>query len=88
MSYMILTEFEKTILLSLFILAKGSTKKYTPLEAILSKFPIRQRKLVKSFLEDMAKQELLSTKGQSYRINKIALKEISNFLVQGPKARI
>lgn len=85
---MILTEFEKTILLSLFILAKGSTAKRIPLEMLLSKFPIRQRKLVKQFVEKMAKEKLLDRQDEKYGISKLALKHISNFLVHGPKARI
>ena len=88
MSIMTLTEFEKTILLSLFILAKGSSNKYIPLEMLLSKFPIRQRRLVKKFVENMTRQKLLTKLDQKYKISKTALKEISSFLVQGPKARI
>ena len=88
MSYMILTEFEKTILLSLFILAKGSTAKYIPLELLLSKFPIRQRRIVRQFLEKLTKEKFLTKKDERYRISKTALKDISNFLIHGPKARI
>lgn len=83
-----LTEFEKTILLSLFILAKGSTGRYIPLEMLLSKFPIRQRKLVKQFVEKLAKEKLLAKRDEKYRICKLALKDISDFLIHGPKARV
>jgi len=87
---MVLTEFEKTILLSLFVLAKGSTRKYIPQELLLSKFPIRQRKSVKIYLEKLAKQKFLikDKNKESYKIGKKALKHISTFLVKGPKVRI
>lgn len=87
---MTLTEFEKTILLSLFVLAKGSTHKYIPQELLLSKFPTRQRKAVKIYLEKLTKQDFLirdKTK-ENYRVEKKALKDISTFLIKGPKVRL
>ncbi|OGI14613.1 hypothetical protein A3K63_03685 [Candidatus Micrarchaeota archaeon RBG_16_49_10] len=85
---MLLTEFEKTILLSLFILAKGSTRRSVKLELLLSKFPIRHRKMVKQYLEGLVKGGYLSRKGDSFSINNDALKVISNYLVKGPRARL
>lgn len=87
---MVVTEFEKTILLSLFVLAKGSTRKYVSLDSLLSKFPIRQRKLVRSYVEKLAGEKFLikhKTK-ESYKIAKNTLKIISSYLVTGPKVRI
>ncbi|MEM7818541.1 MAG: hypothetical protein QW403_00120 [Candidatus Aenigmatarchaeota archaeon] len=83
-----LTEFEKTILLSLFVLAKGSTKKYVSLEELLSKFPIRQRKIVKEYLLKLDKEKYLTRVDNKLRIDKKALPIISQFLVKGPKLRV
>ena len=85
---MVLTEFEKTILLSLFILAKGSTGKCIPLELLLSKYPIRHRKMVKIYLDGLSKLKYLSKSGSNYCIERSALKDISKYLVTGPKARL
>jgi hypothetical protein len=85
---MVLTEFEKTILLSLFILAKGSTRKCIPLEMLLSKYPIRHRKTVKMYLDALSRSKYLSKSDDSYCINRFALKDISRYLVTGPKARL
>ena len=83
-----LTEFEKSILLSLFALAKGSTRKYIPLEVLLSKFPIRQRKIVKEYLTKLEKENFLDKYENKYRIDKKSLNVISQFLVKGPKLRV
>ena len=83
-----ITEFEKTILLSLFILAKGSTRKYISEEGLLSKFPIRQRKKVRLYLIELIKQKFLIKQKSAYRIDKKALKYISDYLISGPRARL
>ena len=83
-----LTELEKTILLSTYVLAKGSTRKYILEELILSKFPIRQRRDIKKYLEKMVKRKFLSKSKSGYKINKKSLKVISSFLVTGPRLRI
>jgi len=85
---MALTEFEKTILLSLFILVKGSTRKYTSEEELLSKFPIRQRKKVRMYLVELVKQKFLVKQKNAYRIDQKALKCISAYLISGPRARL
>lgn len=83
-----LTEFEKTLLLSLFVLAKGSTKKYISLEELLLKFPIRQRKMVKDYLLKLEKEKYISKVDEKLRIDNKALPIISQFLVKGPKLRV
>lgn len=83
-----LTEFEKTIMLSFFILVRGSTKKFVSDHEIAGKFPIRQRKMVRMYLSQLSKGRYLVKKGSFYRIDKKALKEISTYLISGPKARI
>ncbi|MCS7105906.1 MAG: hypothetical protein NZ942_01135 [Candidatus Aenigmarchaeota archaeon] len=83
-----LTEFEKTILLSLFVLAKGSTKKHISLEELLSKFPIRQRKMVKEYVTKLEKEKYLARVDDKFKIEKKALSIISQFLVKGPKLRV
>lgn len=83
-----LTELEKTILLTTYVIAKGSTRKYIAEELILSKFPIRQRKDVRKYLEKMGKSKFLSKSKSGYKINKKSLKVISYFLVTGPRLRV
>jgi hypothetical protein len=83
-----LTELEKTILLSLFILAKGSTRRYILEKELLSKFPLRQRKFVKNYVGILVTKKLLVRKGNSYRVERMALKYISAFLVHGPKLKL
>jgi hypothetical protein len=85
---MVLTEFEKTILLSLFIIAKGSTRKSIPLEMLLSKYPIRHRRMVKQYLGSLVGMKYLSKTGENYQIERAALRDISTYLVRGPKARL
>jgi len=85
-----ITEFEKTILLSLFVLAKGSTAKYVSLDSLLSKFPIRQRKMVRRYIEKLTRENYLikHKTRESYRIAKNTLKIISSYLITGPKVRL
>lgn len=87
---MALTEFEKTILLSLFVLAKGSTRKYVSLDSLLSKFPIRQRKMVRGYVEKLVREKFLikHKAKESYKIARNTLKIISTYLVTGPKVRV
>lgn len=83
-----LTEFEKTILLSLFILAKGSTRRYISEEDLLAKFPVRQRKRVRIYLAELVKRKFLVKQRNTYRIDRNALKHISTYLISGPRARL
>lgn len=83
-----LTEFEKTILLSLFIVAKGSTRKYVSEEDLLSKFPMRQRRSVRKFLVHLVEQSIINKQKKSYKIDRAALKYISSYLISGPRARL
>ena len=85
---MALTEFEKTVLLSLFILAKGSTKKSVPIELLLSKYPIRHRKMVRNYLEKFSGDKYVSIRGGKVNINRAALKDVSSYLIKGPRARL
>jgi len=85
---MSLTEFEKTILLSLFILAKGSTRKFISEEELLGKFPIRQRKKVRLYLVELEKQKFLNKQKSSYKIDKKTLRHMSTYLISGPRVRL
>lgn len=87
---MALTEFEKTILLSLFALAKGSSRRHVSQELLLSKFPIRQRKIVRYYIGKLTREKFLvkHKSKESYKVGRKALKQISIFLVQGPKMRL
>lgn len=87
---MSLTEFEKTILLTFFVLAKGSTNRAVPLESLLAKFPIRNRRMIRNYIKRFTKEDLLVKQGkeESYKVGKKTLKIISAFLVSGARVRV
>jgi len=80
----ILTELDKTILLSFLVFAKG-TAKYIPEEFVISKFPIRRRKAVKKYIKKLEKDKLLArhvTK-PSYKLTEEGLKKALKLLQEG-----
>jgi len=83
-----ITELEKTILLVLMTLTKGKSKKLLQNDEVLVKFPIRQRKEVRLFLEKLAKKGLVNKKTDSLGLTENGLKEASKVLLQGAKIRI
>jgi len=82
----IMTELDKTILLSFLILAKG-TSRYISQDLVVFKFPIRQRKSVIKYIKKLEKDKLLSkyaTK-ESYRLTDEGLKKALRLLHYGAK---
>ena len=80
-----LTELEKTLLVSFYALAKGSTEEYVDESLLLSKFPIRQRKLLKEYIRKFVKKGILikHKKENSYRVSKKAIPIISSLIMKG-----
>ena len=79
----ILTELEKTILLSAMILVRGDTKKLFKEEDIVLKFPMRQRKTVRRFVKRLVKEGYLIEAGKKYRLSEEGLKIASRLLHEG-----
>ena len=82
-----LNEIEKTTLLGLLILSKGSVEKHIPEEDIVSKFPISKRKWVRISLDKFIKKGLLvkHPKKNEYKLTKDGLKRASIILGHGAK---
>lgn len=82
---------EKSILIAIYILSGQSTRKYVDMETMLKKFPIRQRKMVRRYIDELKRKGLIlrhKTK-DSYRLNKRGVKEIARvFLEGGARIRI
>lgn len=71
--------------MSFYALAEGSTEKYVDESLLLSKFPIRQRKLLKEYIKRFVKEGLLikHKKEKSYRVSKKAIPIISSLIMRG-----
>lgn len=82
-----LTELEKTILLVFLVLTKGSVDRYISEEIILSKFIPRQKKMVKSSLLRLIKNDILEKhpKEDSYKFTEQGLKRAKKILYEGAK---
>lgn len=85
-----LTELEKAILVSLYALTGGSTGKHVDKATLLDKFPIRQRKAVRSYVEELVRKKLIikqtAAKGKAeekYRISDRTKKEVANIILTG-----
>jgi predicted transcriptional regulator len=80
----VLTELEKTILLSALILTKGDTKKLFKEDEIVLKFPMRQRKMVRRFMKKLVKEGyLVECSGKNYKLSEEGLKIASRLLYEG-----
>lgn len=81
----VITELEKTILLSILILVKGNTKKSIKEDEIVLKFPMRQRKTVRRFFKRLVDDGYLikDSAGKNYRLSPKGLKNASNYLHRG-----
>lgn len=78
-----LTEFDKTILLGMFIVTKGSIKKKIGEDVILSKFPTRQRKNARYSLKRLMRFKLLERKDAKYLLTQRGLREAKKLLIYG-----
>jgi len=78
------TELEKTILLALYSLGSVSTHKYVDKDALVRKFPMRQRRSVRKYLEDLVQKKLVVKHAaeEKYRLNKKAKKEIVRIILK------
>ncbi|MEM5829175.1 MAG: hypothetical protein QW040_01015 [Candidatus Aenigmatarchaeota archaeon] len=79
----ILTELEKTILLSALILTKGNPKKSFKEEEIVLKFPMRQRKTVRRFIKKLVNERYLVESGKNYKLSEEGLNVASKLLYEG-----
>lgn len=79
----VITELEKTILLSFLIMARGNAKKVLREEDITLKFPAKQRKMVRRHISRLAKYRLLMKTNSGYQLTNIGLKEATKTLSEG-----
>jgi predicted transcriptional regulator len=80
----VITELEKTILLSALILSKGDTKKLFKEDDIVLKFPMRQRKTVRRFIKKLVKGGyLIEPSEKNYRLSDEGLRIASRLLYEG-----
>lgn len=82
-----LTELEKTILVSLYVITQGSTRKAVEPEALTNKFPMRQRKMVRKYIKELIKKGLIDVADGKYRMNTKSVRRTSKILVSGFRAR-
>jgi hypothetical protein len=78
-----LTEFDKTILLGMFIVTKGSIRRKIEEDIILSKFPVRQRKNARYSLKRLMKFKLLEKRGTKYLLTQRGMREAKKLLIYG-----
>ena len=78
-----LTELEKVILLSILILNKGVRDKDIKEDDIVLKFPMRQRKNVRRYIEKLVKKKLLKKKDGKYRMTEKGYKLAKELLFLG-----
>ncbi|MEM5852835.1 MAG: hypothetical protein QXS37_02910 [Candidatus Aenigmatarchaeota archaeon] len=79
----ILTELEKTILLSVMILTRGDIKKFFKEDEIILKFPMRQRKTVRRFFKKLVKEGYLVEMDGKFKMSEEGLKLASKLLYEG-----
>jgi hypothetical protein len=89
---MLLTELEKTILISLYALTQSSRVKAMTEEELLGKFPVRQRRAVKKYLQELVRKKLLrkeadKRKTVTYRITDRAIGEATKIIISGARLR-
>lgn len=82
----VLTELDKTILLTFLILAKGADR-YIDKDEIVLKFPVRQRKMVLNYIKKLEKDKLLSKHAtkERYKLTEEGLKRAFKLLHEGAK---
>jgi len=78
-----LTEFDKAILLGIFIVTKGKKGEKVKEKIILSKFPMRQRKNARIAINRLIRFGLLKKENDSYSLTEKGIKEAKKLLVEG-----
>jgi len=89
---MLLTELEKTILISLYALTQSLKSKSLSEGELLSKFPVRQRKAVKKYLQELVRKKLLKRETDKrkilmYKITDRAVSEATKIIISGARLR-
>lgn len=81
----VVTELEKTILLSVLLLSKGKPQKLITQDEIVLKFPMRQRKSIRRYVKKLVEEGYLTKNphAESYRLSIEGQKLSLNLLHQG-----
>lgn len=79
----VITELEKTILLSVMILVRGDIKKFFKEDDIVLKFPMRQRKTVRRFFKKLVKEGYLVEAQGKFKLSQKGLEIASKLLHEG-----
>jgi len=78
-----LTEFDKTILLGMFIITKGSLKKAISENEILKKFPTRQRKNARVSIKRLVKFKLIKKVNNKFKLTNSGLAQAKKLIIEG-----
>jgi predicted transcriptional regulator len=81
----VLTEFEKAILLTFLILTKGSTRKLIPRRQIVMRVQMRRRAMTRRYIRLLVEKKLLARRDERYTLTKAGLAEARKLLVTGAK---
>ena len=63
-----LTELEKSVMVSVYVISKGSKARTMKEEEITAKFPMRQRKMVRNYIKELVGKNLLVMDRSGYRL--------------------
>lgn len=77
------TELEKTLLLGMLMLTKGSKEKTIPKKKITERFARSKRKYVSRGLDRLVDKEFLEKTDGEYKLTKKGLEEASKALTEG-----
>ena len=78
---------KRTVLLAFLVLSKKQTKKFRPVESIVLKFPMRQRKNVRKTIKKLEEKNFLvkHASKEDYRLSEKGLKAALKLLSEGAK---
>jgi predicted transcriptional regulator len=81
------TEFDKSILLGMLVLTKGSKEKFVDRKEITSKFARAKRKYIIGSLRKLVREGYIekNPKEDKYKFTKEGLEEASKLLMEGAK---
>ena len=78
-----LTEFDKAILLGMFIITKGSLRKAVSEEEILKKFPTRQRKNARISIRRLVRFKLMKKENNKFKLTNSGLAQAKKLIIEG-----
>ena len=78
-----LTEFDKAILLGIFIVTRGKKGEKIKEKSILSKFPMRQRKNARVAINRLVRFGLLKQEKDRYFLTEKGMREAKKLLIEG-----